>query len=683
VHLTRTVLAGTVLAGSVAVAAPAPAQDRPAAAAGAELKVRKVVLYKHGVGYFERDGKVAGDVTIPLGFKTSQMADVLKSLFAVHTAGRGRIESIVYDSKDPLAKQLGDIMVNVPDGNALTAFLRQLKGAPVEITVGNATVRGRVMGIEPLRERTEHGTTTRYKVVLLGEDGVIRPLELLDASGIRVLERGLQRDLRRMMEIFAKARHADRKTVSLRSVGQGPRTLRVGYIIEQPIWKTTYRLIFDEGEQPLLQGWAIVENRTDEDWEQVDLTCVAGSPLSFLMDLYTSYYPERPVVGVQAAEGANLRPAELAEKAKVLEEAMDKNFKRRGGARFRKEAREQQQGQGGLGRLLAASLAPAAAGASAGELFAYNAKGKVDVERGQAALVPILLESIEGGERILYFRRDLSRHPQHAFYLKNSSALTLEKGPITVFEGSTCQGESLLNSVLKPGMRSVLPYAIETAVEIDADATVRPVTRARLVRGVLWLYRSTESETVYNVREKGGTDRTVYLDHARRGGWDLLEPKEPAETLPAHARFKVAVKAGAKASLKVRERREVSQTVRIANSSLDQLAGYLQQPYLTDGARTVLGKAQAILTRVAAAQRSLSENAAERKQLQADHERVRRTLGAFRTTADERAMREKYLARMVKIDEQIDALDQARTGLQDAVNRGRAELAALLQGFTE
>ena len=65
-----------------------------------------------------------------------------------------------------------------------------------------------------------------------------------------------------------------------------------------------------------------------------------------------------------------------------------------------------------LGRLLAASLAPTTAGAEAGELFTYTSKGKVDLKRGQAALVPILLESLEGGERILYFRRDLSRHPQ-------------------------------------------------------------------------------------------------------------------------------------------------------------------------------------------------------------------------------------------------------------------------------
>ncbi len=694
-HLT-TIVRAAGIAGLTLAACAAPAWAQQAGVN--ELTVTKVVLYKHGVGYFEREGKIEGNATLPLSFKTSQMPDVLKSLFAVHTAGRGRIESIVYDSKDPLSKQLADIMVDVPDGNALTAFLRQLKGAAIEITVGTQTTRGHVMGIEPITERGRDGVVTRYKCVLLGEDDVIRPVDLLDASGLRLLEPELQRDLTRMMEIYAKARHADRKVVTLRSTGGGPRTLRVGYIIEQPLWKTTYRLIFDEGEQPLLQGWAIVENRTDEDWNNVAMSFVAGSPLSFKMDLYTSYYPTRPVVGVQSASGGNVF-GRMQERDRALRSRSKKGRpmgrrpmapKVSGGARFAdglaaEPAQDAKVQRESLGKMLAASLAPAAAGAEAGELFTYNSKGTVSIKRGQAALVPILLETVEGGERILYFRADLSRHPQHAFMLKNSSALTLEKGPVTVFEGSTCQGESLMTKVLKPGMHAVLPYAIESSVAIESTSTGRnqPATRATLVRGVLTQFYDSVRETTYTLREKAGSARVVYLDHPRAAAHDLVAPKKANETLPGHHRFKVQVAANGTMKLVVRERRQLQSRVSISNVNLQQLEYYLQQPYLSAGASGVLVKARGTLRTMTTLERTLQANRAKRSQLSSDHERIRRTLGSFRGGGSERAMREKYLKRLVGIDDQMDRLDaDFRTGTN--VRAGlRQALADILQAYAE
>ncbi|MHC5019390.1 MAG: hypothetical protein ACYTGX_04625 [Planctomycetota bacterium] len=692
--LTQTLCAGLAFAAAGTAAAPARAQQ----AGGGELEVTKVVLYKHGVGYFEREGKIEGTATLPLAFKTSQMPDVLKSLFAVHTAGRGRIESIVYDSKDPLSKQLADIMVDVPDGSALTAFLRRLKGAAVEITVGAQTTRGHVMGIEPIIEQSDDGTVTRYKCVLLGEDDVIRPVDLLDASGLRLLEPELQRDLVRMMEIYAKARHADRKTVSLRSVGGGPRTLRVGYIIEQPIWKTTYRLIFDQGEQPLLQGWAIVENRTDEDWNNVAMSFVAGSPLSFKMDLYTSYYPTRPVVGVQTASGGNVFGKLQEAERKLRSAAKGARPARKpmapgapsGRARFadgfaNEPAADAKAENENLGRMLAASLAPAAAGAEAGELFSYNSKGTVSIKRGQAALVPILLETVEGGERILYYRADLSRHPQHAFRLKNSSNLTLEKGPVTVFEGSTCQGESLLTKVLKPGMHAVLPYAIETAVAVESKSTGRnqPVTRAVLVRGILTQFYDSVHETTYTVREKAGSARVIYLDHPRAAAHELVAPAKAAETLPGHHRFKVSLPANGTATLVVRERRELQSRVTIRDVNLQQLEYYLAQPYLSTGAAEVLGKARGTLAQLARLDATQRENRRKRGQLASDHERIRRTLGSFRGGGSERAMREKYLQRLMGIDDEIDTLDADHRTNAAEQTRLHATLAELLQAYAE
>ena len=84
--------------------------------------------------------------------------------------------------------------------------------------------------------------------------------------------------------------------------------MRVGYVIENPIWKTSYRLVLgkEKEDKPFLQGWAVVENPTDEDWKDVRMALVCGRPISFQMDLYTPLYVPRPTVVPELF--ASLRP---------------------------------------------------------------------------------------------------------------------------------------------------------------------------------------------------------------------------------------------------------------------------------------------------------------------------------------------------------------------------------------
>src|SRR5262245_49707129 len=182
------------------------------------LNVRKIVVYKHGVGYFEREGKVTGNQQVALTFKTAQMNDLLKSLFAVDLNG-GQIATIQYDTKDPLSKQLEHILIHVPEENTLTAFLTQLKGAKVESTVAGEMTTGSVSGIEPIVKQTKDGTVTSYKLILYADGGKIQPIDLLEAQSVRLLDEGLQKDLARVLDIHLKAKHADRKSVVLNATG--------------------------------------------------------------------------------------------------------------------------------------------------------------------------------------------------------------------------------------------------------------------------------------------------------------------------------------------------------------------------------------------------------------------------------------------------------------------------------
>jgi hypothetical protein len=667
------------------------AQDQ----AAQPLKIRKIVVYKHGVGYFEREGKVTGDKQIALTFKTAQMKDLLKSLFAVDLDG-GKIATIQYDTKDPLSKQLEDILIHVPEENTLTQFLTQLKGARVEATIAGEKTTGSVLGIEPVVRQTKDGQTTSYKLVLYADGGKIQPIDLLEAQSLKLLDEGLQKDLARVLEIHLKAKYADRKSVLLNATGNGERSVRVGYIIETPIWKTSYRLLFADNEKPLLQGWAILENTTDEDWDQVDVSFVAGSPMSFVMDLYTAYYPQRAEIPVGVTAAPKPEPMALREKAAAPPAPGAASGGRYRGAEAKKaDAMDKDRAEETLARRaelrknfaeeLEGAVAPAVAGVEVGDLFAYQAKEKVSVKRGQAALVPILSERVDGGERILFYRGSASSKPMNAYYFKNSTALTLEAGPVTVFDGSTCVGEGLMRKVLKKDMKDMIPFAVEAGVSIDRKLNQRsdPVTRGTIANGVLTLTYTQNYESIYSVKSQIGKDTVLYLDHPKTPNFKLAEPAKAEEEVDGHYRFRLELKAGQTSELKVRESMPAVSSVSLLGTPAETIRFYLQQRYLSEGAKSLLKELIASQGEINRLRSRENELAQERTRITEDETRMRQNLQVLRDTPAELEMRKKYLAQIEKAEARLDQIREE--GRQATANRQQmeAELSKKVQEFKD
>jgi hypothetical protein len=236
------------------------------------------------------------------------------------------------------------------------------------------------------------------------------------------------------------------------------------------------------------------------------------------------------------------------------------------------------------------SMAPAVAGVEVGDLFAYQAKEKVSVKRGQAALVPILSERVDGGERILFYRATVSGKPMNSYYFKNSTALTLEAGPVTIFDGSTCVGEGLMRKVLKKDMKDMIPYAVEAGVSIDRKVNQRsdPVTKGTIANGVLTLTYTQNYESTYSIKSQIGKDTVLYLDHPRTSNFKLAEPAKSEEEIDGHHRFKLELKAGQTSELKVRETMLAVSSISLLGTPAETIRFYLQQRYLSEAAKTLL-----------------------------------------------------------------------------------------------
>ena len=267
-----------------------------------KLPLRRVVLYKSGIGYFEHDGHVRGNEDVEIDLTSGQLNDVLKSLTALDFSG-GRIVGASYNSQEPAGHQLESLPVPVAQNSTLLSLLQNLRGARLEVRTASGSFTGRLLSVEEKTQNVNGAASRVDQVSLLGDGGEVRSFALGSGVGLRFADRDLEMELTRALGLLDSSHQEDTRHLVLSTAGSGDRQIRVSYISEVPVWKTTYRIVLPgatspEGTKPLLQGWAVVDNTVGEDWNDVELSLAAGAPQSFIQQLSQPYYMQRPTVGL-------------------------------------------------------------------------------------------------------------------------------------------------------------------------------------------------------------------------------------------------------------------------------------------------------------------------------------------------------------------------------------------------
>lgn len=286
-----------IVLGFVLLLSVAPLAQTQAPGPGAAVPVKRVVLYKTGVGYFEHLGRVRDRQDVTIRFTSAQLNDVLKSLTTIDL-GKGQIAGISYNSIAPVEQRLGALRLPLDRTASLFQLLEAVRGSRVEVTSGAGTVVGRLLGVATQqRAGGDAGPVTVETLSIVTDAGELRSYELTPALRVRLVESDLRQELARYLDVVGSTRERDVRTMVISTSGTGERQLFVSYISEVPIWKSTYRLVLPEkAGNPLLQGWAIVDNTIGEDWTDVELSLVAGAPQSFIQHISQPYYGQRPVV---------------------------------------------------------------------------------------------------------------------------------------------------------------------------------------------------------------------------------------------------------------------------------------------------------------------------------------------------------------------------------------------------
>lgn len=338
-----------------------------------------------------------------------------------------------------------------------------------------------------------------------------------------------------------------------------------------------------------------------------------------------------------------------------------------------------------MSQMLAKSVSSIASGVQIGELFAYESKSPISVGRRQAAMVPIVTEYVDGS-KILYYRGSVSPKLMNAFYLANSSKLTLETGPINLFEGSTAVGEGLLKQSLQPGMKEIIPFAIEAGCSIETAGKdeYKPIHKASFVNGVMVLRQFYLKETTYKCINKSPKGFTFYLDHPKSEGYTLIDTAKPEEEVAGYYRFKMDLAAGKTLEFKVSEQQEVASQIYVQNQSLDQIRVYLEQSYLSSKAKDLLKGVVGYMNSIAEQERQIQDAKKEMEKLVNDQERYRKNMQILNTNnPKESEKRAEYLERLTKIEERLEKLDNAIRETTEKQRLIRVELNQKVQAFTE
>ncbi|GHV29316.1 hypothetical protein AGMMS4952_14870 [Spirochaetia bacterium] len=695
----------------------AQAMQEETAIPGTTAPVRKISLFSSGVAYFEHTGEVSGNLELALPFNLAAVNDALKSL-VINDSGSDS-PSVRYPSEQTLYRTLRSLRIDLSSNPGAAAILENLRGAEIQINTPS-TVTGRILGVE---YRAADVQRTIYPTPPVSEPW----LSLVTPQGIRVIavkdivsfsftDPQINGDLSRALDLIMASREAETRLLTISLPGTERRLVSLSYVIPAPVWKVSYRLDLNR-KQPgtdgaLLQGWAIVDNDGDTDWTDVELSLVTGRPVSFIQNLYPPYYLSRPVqplaiAGIAEARtydsgwGGSARDEAMADTAVAMENedysSMAKSLSRVAPSPVAPASPSAayntvQQGlAGGASNLGFAT----ARGQVLGDQFEFTLPQRITLERQQSAMFP-LVEGTVGVKKTLVFSGERAAsggmsHPAVSAELTNTTGMKLPAGPITVFDGGSYAGDSLIE-FFPIGEKRLISYGADLSVTGALIAVnSQSLSGVTISGGVMTISRKITWEKSYTFNNAAGEEKRLILEHPITPGTELAVPATDDKmsfdertdsvyrfsmTLPAAG--SAAVPAAMSFTVTVREESPRTERIALAQGRPETFAAYAANQELPENVRTALLRAVELKKNADAAKEAQAEIEEQRNYRVSEQDRIRRNLEA---AGNQTPQGQEYLKRLVAMDGEIDELsvqvDAVRKEAQAAQKAYEEYLAGL------
>jgi hypothetical protein len=631
------------------------------------VPLRRLSLFSSGVGFFEHSGTVNGSATILLPFNKDAVNDALKSL-TINDPGSS--PQVSYTSEQTLNRTLRSLKIDLSAHPSIPELLDSLKGAEIELFAPNP-ISGRIIGVEQRAELVSaSGVMISVPYVAVNTVNGIRSIALKDISTFSFQDPQITSDLNRALDLIF-ASHADQsRSLNIALPGTNKRSVTVSYVIPAPVWKVSYRLDLSQKE-PLLQGWAIVDNDSDTDWNQVELSLVTGRPVSFIQNLYPPYHTNRPtlplaIAGIAEAQTyasgwsreAQLksREVQLETTAQALEAQEDM---KRSSLMYAAdvEAPAPRAAASGSNSSLGGGSITTAQAQAAGDMFEFTIKTPVTLARQQSAMLPLVESTVKAAKYLVFSGSKAAAgttiHPALSAEITNTTGMKLPAGPLTVYDGGTYAGDALIEFFSENDKR-IISYGDELSVSgnFASSNNNRIITSVTVSQGVMIINRTQIYERKYSFNNVSGTAKPLIIEHPITGSATLTEPAAFEERTATSYRFIRTLPVGA-SDFTVKEERPLIERITLEQLSLNAFVSYATNGEIPAHVRTVLQQALTLRRAVEGARTALNELEAKRARLITEQERTRQNITVVGTESEQGLA---YLRRLSVQDAEIDAL---------------------------
>ena len=705
-------LAPVALTGLLALCAACSGAD--AVESGHELGISKVVLYQNGVGYFERSGEVRGR-QLSLRVRPDQINDVLKSLSILDFSG-GQTSSVALPVERSGDRLAAEIPKQVRRATGMVGLLQVLRGIEVSVDNGDGWLKGRVVGVE------NQGGKRGKVLTLMVDRSKLETVAVRKIEQVRIHDRALAVGLARSLDISKSEGRWKPVTLTVRLAGDETHKLLISYIHEVPIWRPAYRAWVEKDKGVQLQGWAIVDNVTGEDWNEVKLSLIVGSPLSFRYNLHKPHHVNRPDLSSRApstaaappppdvgygddeAEEAAAEPEPVATaappgggyksmaKTSAGYRSKPRRSSKRGGMAYRPSPKPapppsiaDMAGDANLRRAaMTRSAAALVKGREVGALYAYDALTPVTVPDGQAALINIVNRKVKGRDVFLFRDEYGNEAPFRAVLFHNNKDSALESGPITLYVDGTFAGEGFLGRIAK-GATSFVPYARESGFKVNRN-TSSITSEARLLKivdGRITIEARREHKRTFKVRSERDSKSLVYIKMRRRSGTKLIDPPKELIRSGNDIYLPIAVPAKKEASVTLVEQSPVRRVERnLTSLVIAAFDLYLKDAKADEQVAGPIRQVMAVNKQLADLGRKRSSLHQQRNLLAQEGRRIRNNLDALPMDKVANKLRKRLLAQLdgnsrkaAEVAKELVAAEVERAALQE-------RMVVLLRGIS-
>ena len=670
-----------------AVALPAAAQ---------ELALKRVMLSSGGIGYFEHEAEIDGNAELKLNVRLDQVDDVLKSLVVYDD--KGGIGGVSLPGKEPLEEAFRGLPFGEEALGSLATLMQALQGAEISVS-GPRMLSGRVIAVTPETVVTQNGgeQRQRHRVSVLTTDGAMQQFVLEEAQDLQFNDPALRKQIGEALAAVRENRARDSRTLTVSLRGSGKRIVRAAYVVSVPVWKAAYRVTLPSdanATKAAMQGWAVLENMTGNAWNNVELTLVSGSPVTFRQALYEAYYVDRPDVPVEVVGRILPRPDQGGVAADITTLAQEREQKARGPmpAPAPMPSRARGEAYGGIGPapMAAAAAAPSqVAGAvdvaASSESFtqvSFKFPQPISIGAGRTLSVPMVDRELPIRRLALYQPETHARHPLAAIELRNDGATGLPPGILTIYERGGAAGQATYVgdarlSGLPVGDKRLLSYALDTRTTVERDSEqARRVVKGSIVNGVFRYTTALTQTTTWRVKTPANEARNMLFEQYGAAGWTVVKP-DPKSVEISENRFRVPASIPANTQTKVEFviERPVEEAIMLSSAPAERIAAFARNTELDKATRDAFARIVTLQNDVARHQQVLARIDAQRSSIVSDQERLRGNLSSVPRDSD---LYKRYLAKLEEQENALERLEKEQASSEQALQAARQALSEFI-----